>query len=323
MGENMYADKTDRVIITKTTAAFLAICVANFAISFSGIFIRLSENEIGSSATIFSRFWIVAIFFGLLAPLQNRRGTAGQDRRKQSIESDKEQLKQSPSTRLFLLGVGIFYPLSQISWAWSVAYTTVTISTLLYNLAPLFVCLGSWLCFGKRYDRQFLLGLFVATFGCFVIAWADVQTATLQWLGDGVAVLGGMFYAVYILLVKQLRQTVSSITILLSVSVLGTVVCLPFVLLTHDYFFPISLQGWLVVIALALICQGLGQGLIAYSLEHLSSGFVSLSHLSEPILTGLFAWVIFSEHLTWFTGSAFVVIMLGLYLAVSSSSAQD
>lgn len=319
----MYVDKVDKAIITKTTAAFLAICVANFAISFSGIFIRLSENEIGPSSTIFSRFWIVAIVFGLLTPLQNRKGTLEQDTVEESIESEQEQLKQSPSKGLFLVGVGIFYSLSQVAWAWSFSHTTVTIATLLYNLAPLFVCLGSWLWFGKRYDRQFLAGLFVATFGCFVIGWSDLQAATLQWLGDGVAVLGGIFYAVYILLVKQLRQTVSAITILLSVSVLGTFVCLPFVLLSHDYFFPVSLQGWLVVIGLALICQGLGQGLIAYSLDHLSSGFVSLSHLSEPILTGVLAWVIFSEHLTWFTGSAFVVIMLGLYLAVSSPSAQD
>ncbi|MEL7037796.1 MAG: DMT family transporter [Cyanobacteria bacterium J06592_8] len=309
MVEPISVNKTERVVITKTMVALLALCVANFAISFSGIFVRLSENEIGPSATIFNRFWIVAIIFGLLTPLQRTQETG-----------EISNTSESPPKRLFLLGVGVFYALSQISWAWSCTHTTVTISTLLYNLAPLFVCLGSWLWLGTRYDKQFIAGLFVATFGCFVIGWSDLQSATLQWQGDAAAVMGGIFYALYILLLKQLRPAVSATTILLSVSVVGTIVCLPFVLLSQDQLFPISLQGWLFVIGLALICQALGQGLIAYSLEHLSSGLVSLSHLSEPILTGVFAWLIFSEHLTWFTGSAFLVIMLGLYLAVSSSS---
>ncbi|MGD1702079.1 DMT family transporter [Dapis sp. BLCC M229] len=302
---------TKRVIITKTMLALLALCVANIAISFSGIFVRLSENEIGPSATVFSRFWIVAIVIGLVTPFQSKQETG-----------ELSNISESPPKRLFLVGVGVSYALSQICWAWSFSHTTVTISTLLYNLAPLFVCLGSWLWLGQSYNRQFIAGLFVATFGCFVIGWSDLQSATLQWQGDAAAVMGGIFYALYILLVKQLRPTVSATTILLSVSVLGSIVCLPFVLIGQEHLFPISLQGWLFVIGLALICQGLGQGLIAYSLEHLSSGLVSLSHLSEPVLTGLLAWLIFLEHLTWYTGSAFILIMIGLYLAVSSSSSQ-
>lgn len=122
-------------------------------------------------------------------------------------------------------------------------------------------------------------------------------------------------------MVKQLRKAVKTTTVLFWISALGSLVTLPIVLLTEDRLFPISFNGWLIAIALALICQALGQGLIAYSLNNLSGGLVALSHLSEPILTGLLAWLIFAERLDWFSGTAFIMIMLGLYLAVFSSSA--
>ena len=145
--------------------------------------------------------------------------------------------------------------------------------------------------------------------------------ATLRLQGDGTAVISAILYAGYILLVEQLRSTLKTTTLLFWVCFLGSLISLPIVLMTEDQLFPSSFKSWLIVIALALICQALGQGLIAYSLNQLSSGLVALSHLSEPVLTGMLAWLVFGERLNWTTGTAFIFIMLGLYLAVSSSSA--
>ncbi|WP_445305223.1 MULTISPECIES: EamA family transporter [unclassified Microcoleus] len=65
----------------------------------------------------------------------------------------------------------------------------------------------------------------------------------------------------------------------------------------------------------------LGQGLLAYSLSKLSSGFVAVTLLFEPVLASIFAWVIFSERLGFFDLMAFVVILCGIYVAQSSQSA--
>lgn len=310
---NSYPHNIDikQVNPTKTTTALLALFIATCAIAFSGILIRLSENEIGPAATIFNRFWIVTIVFGIWNQLSKR----------QKNSSQKELQPQSLSNILLLLAAGILFPLSQISWAWSLSHTTVTLSTLLHNLTPLFACLGGWILLGKRYNQKFILGMFVAICGCLLIGGNDLKMATLRLQGDGTAVISAILYAGYILLVEQLRSTLKTTTLLFWVCFLGSLISLPIVLMTEDQLFPSSFKSWLIVIALALICQALGQGLIAYSLNQLSSGLVALSHLSEPVLTGMLAWLVFGERLNWTTGTAFIFIMLGLYLAVSSSSA--
>ncbi|WP_256890990.1 hypothetical protein [Cylindrospermopsis raciborskii] len=45
--------------------ALVSLFTALVALSFAAIFIRLSELEIGSNATIFNRLWIATLFFGL------------------------------------------------------------------------------------------------------------------------------------------------------------------------------------------------------------------------------------------------------------------
>lgn len=293
--------------------SLLALLIGTLAIAFSGILIRLGADEIGPAATIFNRFWIVTIIFGFWNQFWVRQNSV----------SEEELLPKTFSNLPLLLAAGILFPLSQLSWAWSLSHTTVTLSTLLHNLTPLFACLGGWLLLGKGYNWQFILGMFVAISGCVLIGWNDLQTATLRWQGDGTAVISAILYAGYILVVKQLRATVKTTTVLMWVSALGSLVSLPIVLLTETRLFPHSFQGWLIAIALALVCQVLGQGLIAYSLDCLSGGLVALSHLSEPILTGILAWLIFAERLDWYTGIAFMLIMLGLYLGVVSSSSED
>jgi drug/metabolite transporter (DMT)-like permease len=63
------------------------------------------------------------------------------------------------------------------------------------------------------------------------------------------------------------------------------------------------------------VCQVLGQGLLAQSLNQLSSGFVATSLLLEPMITAFIAWVIFSEQLTFINCIAFCIVLLGVYLA--------
>ena len=74
------------------------------------------------------------------------------------------------------------------------------------------------------------------------------------------------------------------------------------------------------MISLAVICQALGQVLVAYSLNNLSSGFVALFLILDPVLTAIEAWVIFSEKLILLDWIAFFLVLLGIYLALSSQS---
>ncbi|MCC3408228.1 MAG: DMT family transporter [Microcoleus sp. PH2017_10_PVI_O_A] len=293
--------------------AIVSLSAALLAVSLAAIFIRLSEREIGPNATVFNRLWIATAVFGLW-------NGAGEARRRMS--GDEVEVRSTYTLRDFILltAVGVVSSASLGLWAWSLTQTNVANSTVLRNLTPLFTTLGGWLLLGRRFDSRFLVGLAVALGGAIAIGTKDLQIAGDNFAGDIAALLSAMFYAGNLLIAEHLRAKFPATTILMWRCFIGSILILPLVVLAGDRVFPYSWQGWLAVIALAVICQAFGQGLLIHSLGRLSSGFVALFLLLEPVITAILAWLLFAESLSLFNWFALAVVLAGIYLAKSSSS---
>ncbi len=297
--------------------AIVWLSAALLAVSLAAIFIRLSEREISPNATVFNRLWIATAVFGLW-------NGAGEVRRRLS-GNDGEVRSTNYTLRDFMLltAVGVVSSASLGFWAWSLTQTNVANSTVLRNLTPLFTTLGGWLLLGRRFDSRFLLGMAVALGGAIAIGMDDLQTAGDNFAGDIAALLSAVFYAANLLIAEHLRTKFPATTILMWRCFIGSILILPLVVLAGDRIFPNSWQGWLAVIALAVICQAFGQGLLIHSLGRLSSGFVALFLLLEPVITAIIAGMLFSETLSLFNWLAFSVVLAGIYLAKSSTSADN
>ncbi|MEG3878448.1 DMT family transporter, partial [Microcoleus sp. herbarium7] len=297
--------------------AIVWLSAALLAVSLAAIFIRFSEREISPNATVFNRLWIATAVFGLW------KGAAAV-RRRLSGDEVEGRSNYSYTLRDFLLltAVGVVSSASLGFWAWSLTQTNVANSTVLRNLTPLFTTLGGWLLLGRRFDGRFLLGLAVAVGGAIAIGIDDLQTAGDNFAGDIAALLSAIFYAGNLLIAEHLRAKFPATTILMWRCFIGSILILPLVLLAGDRVFPYSWQGWLAVIALAVVCQAFGQGLLIHSLGRLSSGFVALFLLLEPAITAILAWLLFAEQLTFFNWLAFSVVLAGIYLAKSSGYAE-
>lgn len=295
--------------------ALISLLIANIGISLAPILIVLSEHELSATATIFNRVWIAAVVFGLLQGIR----AVGRRFVKEELPEPKTYTRQDLG---LLLVVAIAFPLGQITWAWSMTQTSVAISALFHDMSPLFTSLGVWLLFAQRFDRQFIVGMLVAIGGAIFLGLEDAKIGMGQLQGDSAALLSAVFYALYLIALEQLRSKFSNTTMIFWASASSVVIPLFVVLLSQDHrLFPSSAQGWLSVIALAICAQVVGQGLTSYSLKKLSSGFVALFSLIIPILSALLAALIFSERLNLFSWLAFAVILVGLYLGISSKSA--
>ncbi|MBE9097431.1 DMT family transporter [Tychonema sp. LEGE 07203] len=294
--------------------AVVSLSAALLAVSLAAIFIRFSEREISPNATVFNRLWIATLVFGIW-------NGAGEARRRMSGAEVEGRSNYTLRDVMLLTAVGVVSSASLGFWAWSLTQTNVANSTVLRNLTPLFTTLGGWLLLGRHFDSRFLLGLVVALSGGIAIGTTDLQTAGDNFAGDIAAILSAMFYAANLLLAEHLRTKFPATTILMWRCFIGSILVLPLVVLAGDRVFPYSWQGWLAVIALAVICQAFGQGLLIHSLGTLSSGFVALFLLLEPVITAIIAWMLFAENLSLFNWFAFSVVLAGIYLAKSSSSA--
>ena len=218
---------------------------------------------------------------------------------------------------------GLFSAIILVLWAISLQYTTVAKSTLLHNLTPVFTMLGSWLFMGKRFDNKFLVGMAIALSGAIAIGLEDLQGTEGNLFGDIYAFLSAVFLGIYLLMVEQLRLRFSATTILLWRCTIGGALLFPLVLATEGQLFPTTWIAWIGTISLGLVSEGLGQRLLADSMQKFSASFISLILLLEPVASAMLAWVIFAEQLSPMTCLGFVVILTGIYVSQSSTAATN
>jgi drug/metabolite transporter (DMT)-like permease len=283
------SDRAERVAL----AALLAGAVG---IAFAPIFVRWSEVEPTVTA-----FWRVAL---AAAPmwLWTRR---------------QRHVRKPAGARdyLYLALPRVFFAGDLAVWHWSIRYTSVANSTLLANLAPVFVTLGGWLVFRRRFRRLFLVGMALAIAGATLLVGDSLQLGERHALGDGLGLLTAVFYASYILAVGKLRERFSTATILAWSATSAAVTLFPICAALGEPFPPATVTGWAVLVGLAMVSHVGGQGLIAYALAHLPAAFSSVTLLVQPVMATFLAWVFFDERLGIWQAAGAVVVLVGIVLA--------
>jgi drug/metabolite transporter (DMT)-like permease len=280
-------------------AALLALFAGAMAISFAPIFVRLSE--VGPSATAFFRLLFALPFFWAWM---------------WSDQSRKSVVR--PTTRgdfALLAAAGLFFAGDMALWHWSLQFTSVANSTLLTNCAPFFVTLGAWVFLSERITRSFIVGMIVAFIGGAVLVSTRLEFRPHQVLGETLAVVTAVFYAGYLLTVKQLRTRFGTSTIMAWSGVASCVSLLIIALASNEAILPRSVFGWTVVAGLGIVSHLGGQSLIAYALGHLPASFSSVSLLLQPLIAAVLAWVLLKERLTLWQWMGGIIILCGIFVA--------
>ena len=300
--------KAPEVSTSPQTSVILPLMIGIMILSCSAIFTRLSEQELSPLATIFNRFWIASVVLGLGSGIRSLRQPAQQDA--------SEPVSWLDWGLLVMLAIAISARAG--SWAWSLTQTSVANSNLLHNMTPIFATLGGWLFLGHSFDRKYWLGLFLAVSGVVAIGVQDFSLINDSFWGDVAALMSSVCYAVNFLIIEKLRRKMSTTSIMTWSCVFVSLVLLPGILITGDNIWPISASVWIAILCLGVLSQVLGQGILAFVLNRMKSGHVSLFLLLEPIITALLAWMIFGEALSPSNWFAFMIVLAGLYLSNSS-----
>jgi drug/metabolite transporter (DMT)-like permease len=280
-----------------------------FALFAGAIFIALSPiwvrvSDVGPTA---SAFWRVTLAIPLLWGLFF------------SLKTNQTK-KIAKSQRPLLLATGIAFAGDLAFWHWSIQYTSVANSTLLANLASIFVTLAAWVLWKQRPSGLFVAGLATALLGVGLLVRASLAglsgSSPTALLGDGLGVVTAMFYAWYLLSVKGLRDRGAATLQLMAVTTTITAaILLPVALLSGETLLPQSETGWLKLLGLAWISHAAGQGLIAYALAQLPAAFSAVGLLLQPVIAALFAWLLLSESLSALQCAGGAVVLFGIYLA--------
>ena len=282
--------------------AILALFVGAVTIAFAPILVRLSE--VGPSATGFHRFLLaIPLYWAMAATLPRATVAEGSER--------------PTSVRDFVLisMAGVYLAADVAVWHYSIQMTTVANSTLLANVAPVFVVLAGWILFGTRVTGTYMIGLAAAMTGVFILSRASLSLSEEHFIGDLLGVLTAVFYAAYQMSVERLRKRFSTVTIMKYAIPASALIMLPVALASGDDLLPVTLAGWGFLIALAAGPQVFGQGLIAWALAHLPVAFASVSLLVQPVTAALVAWALFGEQIGSQQAVGGVLVLAGIMLA--------
>ncbi len=288
--------------------ALLVLVLAIAALSCTPVFFRLSE--LGPTATSFHRTFLALPFFAAWMALERRRAPFG--------VSAATARRHAAA----LIAGGAFFAANIACYAWAVHFTAIANASLLSNLSPIFVTLGSFLLFGERVGGRFVAAMLGAIAGTALLVLDKLTLDRGQVLGDGVALVSALCFAAYLVLVARLRQALPSATIMLWIGVSGASGLLAATLAAGESLMPRTLNGWSMLLGLALISYALGQGLLTVALAHLGASFSAVALLSSPVTGALWGWALFAEPISANQALGGVII-LGSVLAARATSGRD
>lgn len=287
-------DKQNFVVAKRGSAglAFAALILGNVAIAFGPLLVRLADT--GPIAT---GFWRVALAAPILALIGWRAGF-------------RPQQLTWPVLGL-LIFAGVVFGIDIIAWHLGVLLTKMGNATLLANCASLILAIYGVVLARRRPTGKQSVAILLAFGGAALLMAQSIELSPAHFKGDLLSLLGGLFYAFYLLAMIQARKSAESWMALAIASAVAAAVMLPAALYAEEKIVP---GDWTPLIILALSSQLIGQGLLTFALPHFSPLVIGLALLLQPALSAATGWIVFDEAMTPldFAGSAMVMAALVL-----------
>ena len=199
-------------------------------------------------------------------------------------------------------------------WNTSIMLSKATISTLLANLAPVWVGLGALFFLKEKPNKVFWIGTIISIVGvALIIGFQEISSSTLN-LGNILAIIASVFYGAYLLTVRKGRSQLDTFSFTTISMISSTVVLGIICLVTSTPLTRFSSQTWISLVVLGLIPQVAGWLAINQALGHIKPTVASVSLLSQTVFTALFSLPMLGEMLTIREISGGAIVLVGIYL---------
>lgn len=281
-----------RMALSGQGAAFLALILGNVALANGPWLVRISDT--GPIATGFWRMMLALPLLIAFAWREERAALAGQRR----------------LIGLVILG-GLFFALDLASWHVGILQTKLANATLFGNSTSLILPLVGIAATGIWPNRIQWIALAMALAGALLLMGSSYEASRDHVVGDLLCIAAGIFYIGYLLVMQSARRTLPTWWLL----ALSTAACAPVILLmalaAGERIIP---QDWTPLIAIALVSQVIGQGLLIHALPHFSPLVIGLALLTQPAVGAAIGWIGFGERLSTvdFIGAAIIGFALVL-----------
>jgi drug/metabolite transporter (DMT)-like permease len=278
-------------------------------VSTASIFIRFAQDEASSMMIASGRLLVASLVLLPWALAKHRQ--------------QYHTLSSGDITKGVLSG--LFLALHFTCWITSLEYTSVASSVVLVTTTPLWVAIFSPLVLKESIRKSVIIGLIISITGGVIVGlgnaceFIDGQLICQEqifsgkgMLGNLLALVGAWMAAGYMMMGRQLRKKLNTITYAAFVYGIAALLLVSAVLLRRESIFSYRVETYLWILALGLIPQLLGHSLFNWSLKYISAAYVSLTLLGEPIGTIILALIFLKESPTLLEGVGAVLILIGI-----------
>jgi drug/metabolite transporter (DMT)-like permease len=199
-------------------------------------------------------------------------------------------------------------------WNIAIQESTATQASFLTNLSPVWVGIGTFFFLQPKPSLNFWIGTVVALLGMATLVGFKFFAQLSFDIGFSFGILSGVFYAIYILISKEVLTRISVVNFM-TLSLISSSLFLAALSWTlGEPFKGFENIGWLVLLIQGLVCQLLAWLCISYSTQHMRATRVSLSLLSQAILATILAWIFLNEEVTLQMVLGGMVLLFGIRL---------
>ncbi len=284
--------------------SYLVLSVAILAVSMAAIFVRLTNAPaliVAAYRLSFASIFLLPISIRALA----------------RAKPNKQNIAWS-------IVAGAFLALHFATWISSLYFTSVAASVSIVATTPLWVTLFNWWIYGKSPSFMVLLAVLIAISGGALIGFGDFSTGSRPLLGDSLSLLGAIAAAAYLLIGRHVQKHDVSLNAYVAMAYgAAALFLLPLPYFFSLSYYPYDLKTIFFLILLALIPQMVGHTGINFAIKNLDPTIVSTMILLEPVLSSIFAMIIFKEipGLTTLLGA--LLLLVGVAITIIANKGYD
>lgn len=223
------------------------------------------------------------------------------------------QLKM-PSFKLLALTVlcGAIFAMDVAVWNIAIQQSTATQATLLTNLSPVWVGIGAFLFLKNKPTTNFWIGTSIAIVGMMALVGFHFFLNLDFNLAFVFAILSGVFYAIYMLISKRVLYDVEVMPFITTSTLTSAIFLAILSYANNEPFIGYSNTGWLVFLVQGVVCQLMAWLFLGYATKHMKATRVTVSLLSQAVLTSFLAWAFIGEQITMQMIIGGIILLFGI-----------
>ena len=231
----------------------------------------------------------------------------------------RQELKALSAREVLLcLGSGASLGLHFSAYFESLRYTSIASSVVLVDTEVLFVALIGILLFRKKLSAKAWLSVALALGGSVIIAMADTAAGSDALRGDGLALAGALFVAIYTMIGAVCRKSISTTVYTFLVYLAASFTVLVISLAGGQAITGYGSVNYLTGFGMAILCTLMGHSVFSWGLKYLPPAFISTAKLLEPVFASILGLVLFREipGILTILGGIIIIFAIALYSRV-------